>query len=97
MPFYPQILLLLFGLAAIIILSMIIARRIAKQLSPQTGRYTYAAIALISLYYLGDVVLHPGNLLGNIFFYFWLIAFVCQVLLFVGSFGRTRGRSDVKS
>ncbi|NOY60211.1 MAG: hypothetical protein GXO75_14950 [Calditrichaeota bacterium] len=91
MPFYLEILLLLLGLVVIIILSMIIARRIAKQLSPKIGRYTYVVIGFISLYYLGDVVLHTGRLFENVFFYFWLVTFFCESLLFTRMLRRLKG------
>ena len=97
MPFYFEILLLLLGLVVIIILSMIIARRIAKQISPQTGRYTYAVIGFISLYYLGNVVLHAVRLFENVFFYFWLLTFVCELLLFLWTLRRLKGEGRYRS
>lgn len=90
MPFYLEILLLLFGLVVIIILSVVIAGRITKQLSPQISRYTYTVIGFISLYYLGDAVLHAERLFKNVFFYFWLMTFLCELLLFLRTLKRLK-------
>jgi hypothetical protein len=81
------------GFLAIIIISLLIDKRIAKHLSPLVGSYTYLFVAAVSLYYFFDAVVHSPNPIGNIYSYFWMTLFLLEVYLFLWKRRRKRLKS----
>ncbi len=83
MPLKLEIIFLLIGLFAIVIISFFISRRITEHLSTTAGEFTYLFVGLLALYYLVDVILHNPNPLTSLYFYFWCSVFFIEVLLFI--------------
>ena len=82
MNIYTEYILLAAGFVVLILLSVIIERKVSKQLSPKIGSCTYIVVTIICIYYAVDVSLSSSNLLTDIYFYFWTILVFVELLLY---------------
>ena len=77
-----EIAVLVFGFVLIFVLSIYIARRVARYLS-RFSSFTFLTIGLIGLYYLFDVYSNTKDVLSSPFFYFWISVVSGEMFLFV--------------
>jgi hypothetical protein len=82
MKYSTEYILLGVGFVLLIALSIIIERKVTKQLSQNIGRCTYIAVAIISIYYIFDVIYSAKSIFTDIYFYFWTALTAVEILLF---------------
>ena len=71
------------GFLSIIIISMILAHKIGTYFTAAKGSFAFLFVAVIAMYYLIDVVIHSPDPLSNVYFYFWCLCVITEVLLFL--------------
>ena len=70
-------------MAVVIVLSRIIASKIRANLSPRVAPYTHLFVALLGLYYLVDVLSNNSLFFHNLYFYFWVVIILSQIIFYL--------------
>ena len=77
-----DLLLLVIGFIAIIVLTRSIAKKISKYFSEKVSVFTYILVCLLGIYYLVDAILHSDHVFNSMYFYFWSMVIVIQAVFF---------------
>ena len=78
-----DIVLLIMGWIITLFISWLIAQRIAIHLDKIKASFTYLFVALLAFYYLIDLALDKEIKARWLYFVFWLLLLIIELILFV--------------
>lgn len=77
------LIVLILGFIAVLLISLILARRVNKHAGGRYGALVHLLVAVVGVYYWADVMMHRRSLFTDPYFFFWLFIIISQTVLYL--------------